>query len=258
MLSLASKILTRYYFELSLGSNDFFDECYPNNQKNVGELKSFIEKLELHQKMFMAENMASLLRTSKNANKDPVKESLNNLDSDLVSTSSHKSLIQVSTDPNYADKFNFRITKDIEHGEYVSGLVLEQDFDHENKKFKFVSGEQGKQTLKFEPSLISNISKHAQVRLQLLAQAYFVFDLEDHMKSSCGIKWTFEQIMFINSPYAQPKEMLFTSCNFDDITPEIEGTDGSVNVKLLNNEQHTSSIQNDEGQITPLKKQKAI
>jgi hypothetical protein len=169
-----------------LGSNDFFDECYPNNQNNVGELKSFVEKLELHQKMFMAENMVALLKTSKNANKESFKTLLNHLDSDLISTTSHKSLIQISSDPSYADKFNFRITKDIEHGEYVSGLVLEQDFDHENKKFKFTPNDQGKQNLKVEPSLISNISKHAQVRLQLSAQTYFVFDLEDHLKSSCG------------------------------------------------------------------------
>lgn len=64
--------------------------------------------------------------------------------------------------------------------------------------------------------------------------------------------------MFINSPFAQPKEMLFTSCNFDDITPELEATDGSTNVKLMNNEEHVSSIQNDNGQVTPLKRQKAI
>lgn len=138
-------------------------------------------------------------------------------------------------------------------------FLVEQDFDHENKKFKFITNDQGKQTLKFEPSSISNISKHAQVRLQLLGAAYFVFDLEDPMKSKCGIKWTFEQIMYINSPYAQPKEMLFTSCNFDDITPEIEPTDGSANVKLMSNTEHTNHVlENDDGQITPLKKQKAI
>ena len=217
---------TEYYFELSLLPSDFFENCLPKNSQNVSNIRDFITTFECANRQYLLENYDVFVAPEP---KGDVADNENEAHSDVSMDLSEslgkwqRSLIKESTD-GYPAKFNFRMTKEIKDGEYAAGVVLEQEFNHEDKNFTFkkikidtANGEsQTKNVIKTELSTIAKIKKHAQVRFQLLAeQCYFIYDRKEPENSSFGVKWAIEQILFINS--SEQKEPIFTSCNFEDI-----------------------------------------
>ena len=153
------------------------------------------------------------------------------------------SLIKESND-GYPPKFNFRLTGDIVNGQYSAGKVYNQAFDFDNKQF-ILKRVGGNIVIKTEESTIDKIGKHFQVRFNLLAeQAYFIYNRETPSESRFGIKWKVEQILYIENPHLQPKEMTFTSQNYNDIVPnEVDAM--NPNTKFIieeeDEEEHLSS-----------------
>ena len=207
-----------YYFELSLVPSDLFDTCLSSNAQNVQNIGDFVSSLEHSYFLHILENIEDFVPA--NENEIESDGDSNCAPNEEVLKRWQNSLIKESQD-GYPPKFNFRMTNEIdkETGEYNGGVVIHQDFDFTDKKFVFEVNDNGKKVIKTTPNKsIKDIGKHFQVRFQLLAERrYFEYNKDAPSRSRFGIKWKVEQILYIESPGVQSKEIVFTSCNFDDI-----------------------------------------
>lgn len=201
-----------YYFELSISPTDLFDKCLPANSPNVGKFTSFVNALEQGQKLYILENFDSMVKLPEDFTYGGTPFS-----PEVLVDKWQKSIIKESND-GFPAKINLRFTKEIKKGELDGALVLDQKFDHEKKQFVFKT-EKGKTTVDVGISSISKIGKHAQVRMQSVLFSYFTFDMNEPEKSSFGVKWVPEQVVFISNPHFQPRENAFVTCNFNDIVP---------------------------------------
>ena len=204
-----------YFFEMSLLPTDLFDKCLGTNTSNVEKFKNFILAAEQAQKLYILENFDTLVKLPEDFTYCGMPFS-----PDVLMDKWNKSIIKESDD-GYPPKVKLNFTKQMRKGELEGALVMEQKFDHDNKQFVFKT-EKGKQVVDATISSISKISKHAHVRIQAALYSYFTFDSNEPEKSNYGFKWVPEQIVFINNPNCQPKEIVFNSFNFNDIVPQHE------------------------------------
>ena len=229
-----------YYFEMSLLPTDMFDKCLGANSSNIEKFKNFILATEEGQKLYILENFDSMVKLPEDFTYCGMPFS-----PDVLMDKWRKSIIKESDD-GFPPKLNFRFTNEIKKGELEGALVIEQKFDHENKQFLFKT-EKGKQVVDVGISSISKIGKHAHVRIQAALYSYFTFDMNEPEKSNYGFKWVPEQIVFINNPHFQPKEVTFKTFNFNDIVPQEEFQPVAQNpeMKLIITEETNNPIDNE-------------
>lgn len=161
-----------------------------------------------------------------------------------------KSLIVPEQD-GYPAKYNFKMTKHINSNGEFKGLVFQQPYDKESNEFL---------DEEFEQASITDMKKHARVRLQLCLKNFYVWvNEEDPSKTRLGLNWVVEQIVFYN-PYdteVDTEESVYTTCTFSNNLKRTTPTQGGVNKRtrmvIVENTNETDANADEE---TPMKKVK--
>jgi hypothetical protein len=201
---------TEYYMELSLLPPNDLNSHLPVNAPFVGKFIEFFEGVENAHCVSVAKNLGKWLKDGTEIN-------------EAVAVAMQNSQIKRSDD-GYPPKFNFRLTTQIDdEGKFTGGQVKQQAFDLEADKICTLPGET-------EPKdvTIHDIEKQARLRIQMVAQSWYLFyDSTDPGKCKFGIKWSFEHILFYNSPHLdasiKTQESVFTSFGFQDMTEDTLG-----------------------------------